>query len=347
MFTEIFSPVTFFLGTLAALPADGLVKMVLFLVLAPLFGRKLSIVNLCGLTFIRQNDDSWTHTFVKPSLMVQTVCCADKKKYNAPDYDRMEMKLLIVHNALHLLVNAGIFWLLWDAVCRSWTIGASVGDHILAGFALGMLIDALCSIGATIYVYGISMKRLGGYTQSLIKRLRAGERIADMGMKPVSELSFSHPGEVEKMMYYGIYMLYLYDTDQIDAMRQPVREMTAYLRDRAFEPNLILQYYWLIFYYSRYELNPQLADCFLDKVSSVIFADKDANAKRVLGYYYFGIVRDIEAASRYVKEGLAVIDNFSTGDERDIEKILLLTLQDYINKYISANPSIPQASPIP
>ena len=103
-----------------------------------------------------------------------------------------------------------------------------------------------------------------------------------------------------------------------------------------------MNYMWLIFWYSRYDIDPSAAKAFYDRVGHVLENDKDANAKRVLGYYAFGIERDIYKAQRYVNEGLAVIESFSLpGEEREMERKLLRELQGFIDKSMPASQGIP------
>ena len=112
--------------------------------------------------------------------------------------------------------------------------------------------------------------------------------------------------------------------------------MTEYFAKREFILQETLSYYWLIFYYSRYEINPVNADTFFERVSRTLLNDSDANAKRVLAYYYYGVKNDIPKAQQYLREGFAVVDKFSVpGAERDLERKLLLDLDEIIQRRLA------------
>ena len=151
-----------------------------------------------------------------------------------------------------------------------------------------------------------------------------------MNLRPVAELPYENPNKIEIMLYNSIY---LHINGRINEMSPVIAEMTEYFRNREFNSAEMMNYMWLIFWYSRYDLQPQTARVFYDRVSSVLLTDHEANSKRVLGYYAFGIERDVFKARQYVTEGLAVVDDFSLpGEEREMERRLLLELQGFIDK---------------
>ena len=161
--------------------------------------------------------------------------------------------------------------------------------------------------------------------------MRQGIPFEQMDLKPVSQLPYKNPSKLEKMMYYQLYIPYLIDRNDIEGLKDPIREMTDFYGKRDYIVQETLSYYWLIFYYSRYEINPANADAFFTRVSGTLLSDSDSNAKRVLAYYHFGVKRDVEKAEQYIKEGLAVIDKFSLpGAEREQERKLLLDLEAII-----------------
>lgn len=61
----------------------------------------------------------------------------------------------------------------------------------------------------------------------------------------------------------------------------------------------------------------------------------DANGRRVLAYYYYGIKHDIEKSRRYVEEGMSVIEKYGLpGAERELERKLLMELDEMITANI-------------
>jgi hypothetical protein len=186
------------------------------------------------------------------------------------------------------------------------------------GFAMGMVFFALQSIVIYIYTFMVLMKRLGGYTHKMIQRLRAGEDFAALDLKPADQLGFKKVTKAEKILYYGLYMGYLEDTDNYEAMRAPSHEIMSMILDREYIAQETLTYYYLLFFFSEAEPNRQMADIIFNRIKGVITTDTDSNAKRMMAYYAFNIYRDVAGAERFVSEGYAALGkmtgiNASTG----------------------------------
>lgn len=110
--------------------------------------------------------------------------------------------------------------------------------------------------------------------------------------------------------------------DKREELAESIEEIrdTLISKDDVFQMSLKIAYCMLVYYYSEIDVNAKYATIFYNKAGKMLTEDKDANSKRILAYYNYGITKDYEAAERYLKEGLALVDSFSIGDEREVEK---------------------------
>lgn len=303
-----------------------LLDMLISLIVAPRFRFRCSQASLFGLIFTN-NNGKWSASFDKPSPLCSSNIIIDKNKMEGTDWDKMDKRYMTARAVILLLISVPLLILGFPALLRTLGLKATLPDIILAAFSAGFFFHCMSSIVIMIYTQTVIMKRLGGYIQSLVNRLRAGEAFYSLNMRPLGELGFDKVTDAEKMMYYALYVEYLLSLERFDELRLPTYEMTDHLLHNEFISALTLNYYWLIFYYSRFEINPAIADPLVEKLGAALLSDKDANARRVLAYYHYGIKGDIRAAKRYVDEGLAAIDSFSCAQsERELERKLLLEL---------------------
>ncbi len=318
----------------------SLLLTLLMLLFAPVFGMRCSMVSLFGLTFVFDRDGSHTCRFAKLTPICTYSVAADLKdsdSYDAKKSDQKQFLCDLLARVLLLLIGIGIALCCMDNIRHCIEGNAYVWEFFLAGFGTGMVFHSLMSLVSMGYTWGVMMKRLGGFTQKMIHRLRAGEPIEQLPLGSVKELGYAHASKTEKMLYYPLYLAWLFLHDRIGDMQPPIREMTEYLLDKDLSMNLTGCYYWLIFYYSRYEINPMLAREFFKKTEKILLSDNDPNAKRVLGYYYFGIERDPAAAARYVADGFACLDRFPAS-EREMERRLLHELDGSIRSEQTSTP---------
>ena len=310
-----------------------IIKTVLDLLLAPRYGFVCRQISAFGFLLLNE-EGKWTCRKDKFSPIIQSLITIDTSKPIAEDMDKKEKIFVWVTYAIRLFVACVIVFLCLDAIKAlfRWE-GATVAEVFFGSFALGMLVHNITFLVILIYTYEVLGKRLNVYTNSMLKKMRQGIPFEQMNLKPVSQLPYKNPSKLEKMMYYQLYIPYLIDRNDIEGLKDPIREMTDFYGKRDYIVQETLSYYWLIFYYSRYEINPANADAFFTRVSGTLLSDSDSNAKRVLAYYYFGVKRDVEKAEQYIKEGLAVIEKFSLpGAEREQERKLLLDLEAIISR---------------
>ncbi len=202
------------------------------------------------------------------------------------------------------------------------------------GFSTGMIFHSINHIGIRVYIYEKLNKGILSYVHSKTELLLDGESLNNLDLKPIEELPYKSPTEMEKIYYYLFYSSYLLALNKIEEINKVSLEMTDILIKK--NTNIVnflcyyLAYYRLVFYYSEIKTDKEKADCFFKKIEPIINNDEDSNAKRVLAYYNYRINNDAEKAKSFIEEGLSRIDKFSFGPDRALEKDLLLKLKNEI-----------------
>ena len=309
----------------AAIYTKSLIDILFSLMFAPKFGMKCSQISIFGWTLIHQNG-KWHKSYkgyVVPLIQHNTTIDinryqADKAEQRTRNFNILRITLLLTVSICFILLNLGNF--------RDLAHFPQIHPLKLfsLSFSVGMMYQSLSSLCILLYTYLVIMKGLGGYMDSLLERLRAGESFETLDIRPVDELSYPNATKTERMMYHNLYLMYLLATKQYSKMKPIIEEMTDYYRERAFILQDTPGYYLLVFYYSAFEPDEDMAEWFFDKVRCTLENDNDANAKRVLACYYLNIVKDYEKARQYTDEGLHTVDNYSiAGAERDLERRLL------------------------
>ena len=309
----------------------SLIRIFMNLTVAPKFGFRCCTISGFGLICMNE-DGKWKCKKDRFSPLIQEMLVIDISKPIQGDIDKKDWQYTLLCNLLKLIIAIFVFVLLKDQVraTMEWD-DVKASELFLGAFAYGMVLHSVVHLITGFYTRLVLMKRLAGYVDVMLKKMRQGMPFEAMDLKPVSQLPYKKPNQMEKMMYYTLYIPYLISIDDIEGMREPIKEMTEYFAKREFILQETLSYYWLIFYYSRYDIQPTSADAFFSRASGSLLNDADANAKRVLAYYYYGVKNDVEKARQYIKEGLAVIDKFSLpGAERELERKLLLDLDAII-----------------
>lgn len=293
-------------------------------------GLKCDSVSLFGLLLTRQND-KWVYTKGKPTLLCNANIKIDlDRELTEKQIERNDKIFTFSYRVILIIISVLLVFLFRGSMVKGLTLKGTISEVFAAYFAFGMCFHTVASIIIFIYTYEIAMKRLGGYYQTQITKIRSGVRFADLDLKPIDQLGYNNPSKAERGLYNTLYATYLTATDRIEELAAVAHDLTAQFHDSEYILQETPAYYFLIFYYSRYELNPNLAKHFLDKCISTISSDKDTNAKRVLAYYAFGIEQDFPKARKYLTEAFETYVNFSTGDERELERKLLWTLDRFL-----------------
>ena len=304
------------------------VNCFLALLLAPKFGLDVRLVTFWGNIFTK-NDGKWEHTRGKFSLLVQYSMIIDPSR-PVPEYSQKRfIPLELILLGVQTLIGVGIFFA-WQATPFS-------DDYIVVvewrSVLFWMFCDCIIMIILRIILFirahFIKKNGLEGHCEYLLNCLRRGEEFPESYMRPVEQLPFGNVKQATKVKYYRLYNMYLLWTGQSDKLYLPMHEIAVYLRNRSYVVGDTGYYYDVVFYYSRFEFDPGAARYFMDRIRSVLASDPDANAKRVLAYFAYGVENDKEKARYFINEALEAVDKFSLpGMERELERRLVTELDE-------------------
>lgn len=309
-----------------------MIEVLLSIIFIPRFGFKIRSVSFFGLIFMRQ-EEKWKVSLKRLSYLCQCDIIHDISKPVSEDSEKKEKQASYLVKVSVILISLFTAFMCSDCFLKLFHGGpVSLLDIVTVSFVAGMVVHSITHFGITVYTYRTFMKRLSGYVNSIVKKMRQGYSFEELNLRPIEELPYKNVSQTEKLLYYNFYVYYLVATGHAERLPKISHEITYLLEYSEFIVQQAGLYYWLIYYYSRYEINSEIADKFLEKVWPVLGEDSDANAKRVLAYYYYGIQRDREKAGEYLKEGLACVGNFSCGAERDLERKLLEELAQELGK---------------
>lgn len=324
--------ISFILGfCIAADLVVQVIENILKIIFVPRFGLKISSVSFFGLFFIKQND-RWEVSFRQPSLLCQCAIGIDVSKPIPEDSEKREKQAAYLVGVLMILISLSVAFLFSD-YCLKLFHGEmiSLSNIFILSFVTGMVFHSVVHMGICVYTWRVVMKRLAGYIDATIKKIRQGYSFEDLNLKPIEELPYKIL-KSEKMLYYNLYVYYLMVTGEVEEMQIISHEITYLLNHSEFIIQYTGLYYWLVYYYSKYEIDPVMADKFFKSIRTILNKDSDANAKRVLAQYYYGIQKDMEKARKYLNEGLACVDSFSCGGERVLERKLLEELAETLRE---------------
>ena len=309
------------------------VNILCALFLSPLVGLKCVSLSLYGLTFTR-TDSGWQTARGRFSPFIQTLTVIDSSRNTASDSNRASLKFAVTRIFIKAAL-ALITTLLTGRAREAFITGRSTfASDIAILYCVFLWITVLTDIGITVFVHGFAMRGLGGYVQQLADYLRAGGTFDKMQLRPLEELPYPNATQIEKVLYLMFYCEYLLDAGRTEEMRYPIYSLNNMLSGEPFSLQFILAYMMLIFYYSRYEINPEIAALYYNKASAAMASDNDANTKRVLAYYAYGIQRDPQKARFFIDKANEVIDKFSptAPAENRLERRLINELDDILKK---------------
>lgn len=174
-------------------------------------------------------------------------------------------------------------------------------------------------------------KGLEAINKSINLQMINGVPFGEMDLKPLGNMNVNSASEREEMCYDLFYIYSLLETGNTEELK-PVTFHIQHLVDKKASTFLyVMFYYWLIYYYSIYQQDWRYAAKYMNMAKTYIAHDKDANGKRVLAAYEFAY-GDRELARKYAEEGMSLVDQFSRGSERELEKKLLTELIEKIQE---------------
>lgn len=293
------------------------------------YGYRTKFISLFGLVFTKIKN-KWVKIIYQPSPLCLYIPTIDSDNIK-PDYYLMEKKLSASEKYSKLIISIIIFALTLKPIVAFFN-GESLNltEWFLIGFSTGMIFHSINHILIHNYIYNKLYKGILGYIHDKSKLLIKDESFANLDLKPLEELPYKSPSELEKILYYLFYYYYLLALNKKEGMEKGSHEITNMLWNRKLNLIYYQAYYWLIFYYSEIEIDKEKADVFFRKIEPVICNDEDSNAKRILAYYYYKLYNDSEKAKTLIEEGLSVIDKYAFGADRNLEKELLVKLKNEI-----------------
>ncbi len=298
-------------------------------IFAKKYGYRTKFISIFGQVFIKK-DNKWIKVCRNPNPMCMSINTIDSDNIQE-DYLKMEKNLSASGNYSKLFLSIFIFVLTLKPVIAVFK-GESISiiELFLIGFSTGMIVHSIDHILIHNYVYNKLYKGILGYIHDKGELLRKENTFVNLDLKPIEELPYKSPSEVEKIYYYLFYCLYQLSLNNKDEMKKVSYEITDMLGNRNLNLLYYLAYYWQIFYYSEIETDIEKANEFFKKIEPIIINDEESNAKRVLAYYYYRVHNDTEKAKSLIEEGLSQIDKYAFGADRTLEKDLLLKLKNEI-----------------
>lgn len=299
-------------------------------ILADKFDLKVRAYSLFGLTFTN-NNNYWERSFKKFSPICECSIGLNIDKNVSKDSLKLQKQFTYSERFISLIVSLLIIWLTRNLLI-TWYKGEPLTfvESLIVGFSTGMVFHSLIHIITSIYLFEVMFKGFLGYLQSKFDMIKYCNSFEELDLKPIEEIPYKPRLDWERLIYSMLYCYYLLSINKIEEMKKVSHEMTDILWEKEFLLNSAGAYYWLIFYYSEFEPSLEKADRFRDKAWTVLSKDNEANAKRVLAYYFYRLHNDEAKAKILIDEGLSAIDKYSMGVERALEKDLLLKLKKEI-----------------
>jgi len=288
-------------------------------------------LSIMGYVFYR---DRSTGTYMrymdKFTLMSNCYIIYDLSKPLGDDADEREKKVIWHSTWLSSLI---LILIAVPCLFLGFLFGKEGFAGVIASFFWGLgcggVFQAVLGICISLYVLKRVQSDVMNEYNRCKKAIMRGVPFNMLSMRPIEAFEGKY-SFAEEIVYDSLYCYYVLSVENFDEMKRVTERLRTILYDREPIMQYTLAYYWLVYYYSRYEINPVYANKFFGAVNGTIVADKDANAKRVQAYYYYAIRQDAQAARRFVNEGLAVIEEFSVYDEREIERKNLIWLDDFL-----------------
>ena len=297
------------------------------------YGYRLKFICLFGLVFT-QKDNKWIKILYKPFPICATIPLIDSNNIQQ-DYLEKEKQLTFSERYSKLLLSIVLFALTLKPIIALFN-GESLSfiEWFLVGFSTGMIFHSLSHIRISKYIYNKLYKGILGYIHDKTELVRKDGSYKNLDLKPIEELPYKSPSEMEKIYYYLFYCSYLLSLNKNEEIKKVSLGIADILWKKDF--NIInclcnyLAYYWLVFYYSEIEPDKEKADNYFKTIEPFLTNDEESNARRVLAYYYYKLYNDTEKAKNLIEEGLARIDKFDFEADRNLERNLLLKLKNEI-----------------
>lgn len=319
----------------AAYIFSTLITTLNFFIFAPLFCFKVKEFRMFGLTLERQNDGKWEKRGGKVTVGFTAECVLDLDKTVGVSDEKLRAKeagLLLVNSITELIV-AGAFAL--AGVYGGLNIESDFPASTVLWFGIAVLVFSVVRFGVRIWILikTNASNSLAGYTQNALAKIRADVPFENLDLKPVSEMDYKKIANVEKIMYFPLYFMYLDASGKYDRMAAAVGEIEGIIKPAANSRADAAVLIALVYYYSCHYIMPSTAKEYYHRVGDALEKDRDANGMCIKGFYNLNCFGDINRARECLNQANASIDSFSRGSEREYWRKNIAKLSDAINRF--------------
>ena len=331
MTNPILDILMFFVG----LTVSSLISTLLQLILVKPFKCKMNYVEVFGFRYVRLDTGKWEYRGHRVKAGFQAETLIDLKAFPEGNYGAAmayENGLIVTTMVLHMIISIVIF-----AVCLHG--GYFIGPEFLAAIVfLTGLWTLICAgvrsgVAIAVLVKSNSKNTLGGYSVRARNMLRSNIPFENMDLKSVRELNFPKVWDSEKITYFPLYFAYLEATGKTELMPEAVNDIEAVLKplDRS-APALITMFY-LVYYYSYYNMVPAKAKEYYHRIGDNISKDMDSDSMCVKGFYELNCFGNVEKAKEFAASAVAKLDDMKSPSEREYWKKNIAKLNNSINYF--------------
>lgn len=303
------------------------------MMLAPRYNMQTDSITIFGYTFIK-NRNTGEFKFCKGKLSPIISCntVADISKIHTEYFIENNRKMMKMQALWEILVCVmicvpGIL----SVVFLSNDNKIGYGKLFFYSIFAGIIFHTISGLIIKLIVMHKMKHGLAGEIERLRWMLIAGIPYDEFHMRRLEELPYKNSMFIEKLMYLHYYVCEQLALGNMEEVGKTTKRMNDIL---AMKEEFMTQYtgfyYWLVTYYSGFEVNEFYAKQCMRKIEGIVKKDEDANAKRVLAYYHYGILKDYHKARMYLDEGLKRVEHFSRYAEQDQERTLLMRLSDML-----------------
>lgn len=303
------------------------------LLLAPKYNMRTDSITIFGYTYIKDRDTG-KFKFCKGKLSPIISCntVADLSKMRTEHFLDNNQKMMKKQALWEVFVCVmicvtGILCVVFLSSDNKIGYGKLFCYSIFAG----MIFSTIFSLVTKCIVMHKMKHGLAGEIERLRMMLISGIPYDEFHLKRMEELPYKNNMFIEELMYLHYYVCEQLALGNMEEIGKTTKRMYDIL---ATKEDFLVQYtgfyYWLVTYYSGFEVNEFYAKQCMKKIEGIVKKDEDANAKRVLAYYHYGILKDYNKARMYLDEGLERVEHFSRYAEQDQERELLMRLNDML-----------------
>ncbi|MBR1816756.1 MAG: hypothetical protein IJ763_08650 [Lachnospiraceae bacterium] len=320
------------LGVIVGISIVSLIDQLISLLVRVCFGNRILSVKYLWFDMTETaGDKRWKIGKFSPVCQTMTI----PKELGSYD-EKKDIKISIIDLLLRLSVAAIIIIII--GACFDWGHSDSKAFMFWCGFGMWYIISEIFTISITIYLIANRKNRLSTYTRHIGEEFSLGVPLDKLYLPRYEELGLKAT-DYERIVYESFRFMQKVWLGDFSALPEIINNFDRILivkDDISGERvNYIKVYtnaiYNEIFYYSYISFNPQRAKLFYDIINIDLNNDMDTNGRRVLAYYHYFVLNDIDMTIKFINEAYNVLDKFSIAQgERDYEKMLLENISNII-----------------